>query len=134
MRIGTLIGTALGGLAVASVQAALPVASGAAPPGAAPARARALPTASAATPRPEALPADFRIVIDCRIRQFIVLLAADRPLLLDGTQALPLVASASDPGQRFESMTDPSTFVHAEGSQATVALRDVRYANCSLLR
>ncbi len=77
---------------------------------------------------------DFRVLIDCRIRQFIVTLAGEVPMLLDGSQAIALQPSTSDPGQRFEAAADPTTYVHAHGTDATVAMRGVRYAACSLLR
>jgi hypothetical protein len=83
---------------------------------------------------PPQAPPQFRIVIDCRLRQFVIGFAPEALLLLDGAQALPLVPAAADQGQRFEAAGDPSTFVQTEGSRATVALRGVLYASCSLSR
>jgi hypothetical protein len=84
----------------------------------------------ARAPRPLA----FQTYIDCRIRQFVVGMAGDTLTLRDGEQTFALQPSATNPDQRFEAVADPSTFVHTAGTSATVAIRGVIYAGCSLLR
>ncbi len=121
----------LGLLALGAAQAALP------PTSVQPLRPlRPVPVVEASPLHrgPAAASHDFRVLIDCRIRQFIMALEGEVPMLLDGAQAIALQPSTSDPGQRFESADDPSTYVHAHGTDATVAMRGVRYAACSLLR
>lgn len=81
-------------------------------------------------PRPLA----FQTHIDCRIRQFVVGMAGDALTLRDGEDLFALQPSAADPDQRFEAVGDPSTYVHTAGTTATVAVRGVIYAGCSLLR
>lgn len=84
----------------------------------------------ARAPRPLA----FQTHIDCRMRQFVVGMDGDTLTLRDGEQSFTLQPSAADPDQRFEAVGDASTFVHTHGTTATVAIRGVRYAGCSLLR
>lgn len=76
----------------------------------------------------------FQTHIDCRIKQFVVGMAGDTLTLRDGAQSFALQPSAADPDQRFEAVADASTFVHTHGTTATVAIRGVTYAGCSLLR
>ena len=84
----------------------------------------------ARAPRPLA----FQTHIDCRIRQFIIGMSGDTLTLRDGEFSFALQPSAAEPDQHFEAMGDPSTFVHTHGTTATVAIRGVTYAGCSLLR
>lgn len=81
-------------------------------------------------PRPLA----FQTHIDCRIREFVVGMAGDALTLRDGEDLFALQSFAADPDQRFEAVGDPSTYVHTAGTSATVAVRGVIYAGCSLLR
>jgi hypothetical protein len=81
-------------------------------------------------PRPLA----FQTRIHCGMRQFVVGMAADTLTLSDGDRFYALQPAAADPDQRFEAVGDPSTFVHTQGTTATVAVRGVSYVGCSLLR
>lgn len=84
----------------------------------------------ARAPRPLA----FQTHIDCRLRQFVVGMAGDTLTLRDGEHSFALQPSAADPDQRFEAVGDPTTFVQTSGTAATVTVRGVTYAGCSLLR
>lgn len=81
-------------------------------------------------PRPLA----FQTRIDCGLRQFVIGMAGDTLTLRDGEQSFALQPSAADPDQQLVAVGDASTSVQLEGTTATVTVRGVIYAGCSLLR
>lgn len=81
-------------------------------------------------PRPLA----FQTRIDCGLRQFVIGMAGDTLTLRDGEQSFALQPSAADPDQHLVAVGDASTSVQLDGTTATVTVRGVSYAGCSLLR
>lgn len=84
----------------------------------------------ARAPRPLA----FQTRIDCGLRQFVIGMDGDAMTLRDGEQSFVLQPSSDDPERRLEAVGDASTYVHTAGTSASVSVRGLIYAGCSLLR
>jgi hypothetical protein len=84
----------------------------------------------ARAPRPLA----FQTRIDCGLRQFVIGMDGDTMTLRDGPQSFALRPSTLDPDRHLEAAGDVATYVHTTGTSATVAVRGLIYAGCSLLR
>lgn len=79
-------------------------------------------------------PLAFQSQIDCGTRRFTIGVHGDTMRLLDGDAAYDLREVPAASGSRLEAVGDPSTFVQTEGRLASVGVRGVVYADCSLSR